>query len=261
IGILLENSASNNCYSATIPDLMDIVNSIDQRLRFSNKEKTRKRIRICFDTQHYYAAERDKRIDKYRNIYNMYGYEIIVTHVNNSLLEMIAEHKEVYAIILEIPSSKSLEQIAQIHKFKEKDQELKQHKENYRGISTVPIEMQFEKPAIIDLAKQIICMMIHIQSEQPNNNAQRRLNQQIIQDVQDKIKKVLQEQKRQDSKEIENGLRQLKYRLQTIEDNYKYVSNLPDKEVESHLEIAEKAAKVKINNKEEDRKKALYDVI
>ncbi|CAG8494642.1 9999_t:CDS:2, partial [Cetraspora pellucida] len=61
IGILLKNSASNNCYSATIPDLIDIVNSIDQRLRFSNKEKTRKRI----DTQHYYAAGGGKRIDEY----------------------------------------------------------------------------------------------------------------------------------------------------------------------------------------------------
>ncbi|CAG8788903.1 1807_t:CDS:2, partial [Cetraspora pellucida] len=49
--------------------------------------------------------------------------------------------------------------------------------------------------------------------------------------------------------------------LQTIEDNYKYVSNLPDEEVKNHLETAEKAARVKINNKEEDRKKALYNVI
>ncbi|CAG8680753.1 11564_t:CDS:10, partial [Cetraspora pellucida] len=38
---------------------------------------------------------------------------------------------------------------------KEKDQELKQHKENYEEISTVPIGMQFEELAIIDLAKQI----------------------------------------------------------------------------------------------------------
>ncbi|CAG8643472.1 6155_t:CDS:1 [Cetraspora pellucida] len=348
IGILLENSASNNCYGATIPDLMYIVNSIDQRLRFSNKEKTKKRIGICFDTQHYYAAGGGKRIDEYQNIYNMYGHEIIVTHVNNSLLEvifgkgmdkhahildpeakipievyqMIVGHKEVYAMILETPSNELSEQIAQIHEVaklrefandvlnketiqeewsKKKDQELKEHKENYVGISTVPIEMQFEEPAIIDLAEQMGCITIHAQNEQPNNNAQRRLNQQIIQDVQEEIsrfkttnrivpknkkgkekeiptvntskmgrfikenltqlEKVLQEQKKQDSKEIEKGLRQLKYRLQTIEDNYKYVSNLPDEEVESHLETAEKAARVKINDKEENRKKALYDVI
>ncbi|CAG8477076.1 9659_t:CDS:1 [Cetraspora pellucida] len=200
IGILLENSASNNCYSVTISDLIDIVNSIDQRLRFSNKEKTRKRIRICFNTQHYYAAGGGKRINKYQNIYNMYGHEIIVTHMNNSLLEvifrkeidkhayilnpeakisievyqMIAEHKEVYVIILETPFNELSEQIAQVHEVaklrefandilnketiqkewsKEKDQELKQHKEDYGEISTVPIGIQFEELAIINLAK------------------------------------------------------------------------------------------------------------
>ncbi|CAG8494621.1 9998_t:CDS:2, partial [Cetraspora pellucida] len=165
--------------------------------------------------------------------------------------QMIAGHKEVYAKILEISSNELSEQIAQIHEIvklrefannvlnkktiqeewsKEKNQELKQYKENYEEILTVSIGMQFEESAIIDLAKQIRCMMIHAQK-----------------------------QKRQDSKEIEKGLRQLKYRLQTIENNYKYVSNLPNEEVESHLETAEKAARVKINDKEEDRKKALYD--
>ncbi|CAG8827944.1 14614_t:CDS:2, partial [Cetraspora pellucida] len=89
IGILLKNLASNNCYGATIPDLMDIVNSIDQQLRFKNKEKSKKRIGICFDTQHYYVAGGGKRINEYRNIYNKYGHEIIVTHVNNSPPEVI----------------------------------------------------------------------------------------------------------------------------------------------------------------------------
>ncbi|CAG8827516.1 20302_t:CDS:1, partial [Cetraspora pellucida] len=68
---------------------MDIVNSIDQQLRFRNKEKSKKRIGICFDTQHYYAVGGGKRIDEYRNIYNMYGHKIIVTHVNNSPPEVI----------------------------------------------------------------------------------------------------------------------------------------------------------------------------
>ncbi|CAG8767179.1 180_t:CDS:2, partial [Ambispora leptoticha] len=52
IGILLENSASNNCFGATIPDLIDIVNSINQELRFKDKARLQKRIGICFDTQH-----------------------------------------------------------------------------------------------------------------------------------------------------------------------------------------------------------------
>ncbi|CAG8546025.1 519_t:CDS:2 [Cetraspora pellucida] len=57
------------------------------------------------------------------------------------------------------------------------------------------------------------------------------------------------------------GKFQLRYRLQTIEDNYKYVSNLLDEELESHLEIVEKTVKININDKEENRKKALYNVI
>ena len=47
IGILLENSASTNCFGSSLADLMDILNSIDQELRYRNKNKTRKRIAIC----------------------------------------------------------------------------------------------------------------------------------------------------------------------------------------------------------------------
>ncbi|CAG8815227.1 3844_t:CDS:2, partial [Cetraspora pellucida] len=73
------------------------------------------------------------------------------------------------------------------------------------------------------------------------------------------LERVLQEEKKNNSKEIEKGLKQLRYRLQTIKDNYKYVSNLPDEELESHLGTVEKTAKININDKEEDRKKALYN--
>ncbi|CAG8546045.1 520_t:CDS:1 [Cetraspora pellucida] len=149
-----------------------------------------------------------KRIDKYQNIYNMYGHEIIVTHMNNSppevifgkgmdkhahimdpaakipieVYQMIAGHKEVYAMILETPNNEITQQIAQIHEvaklrefandvlnketiqeewFKKKDQELKQNKENYERIANIPYGMQFEEPAIIDLADQMGCITIH----------------------------------------------------------------------------------------------------
>ncbi|CAG8834840.1 4242_t:CDS:2, partial [Cetraspora pellucida] len=50
------------------------------------------------------------------------------------------------------------------------------------------------------------------------------------------LERVLQEEKKNNSKKIEKGLKQLRYRLQTIEDNYKYISNLSDEELETLTE-------------------------
>ncbi|CAG8814627.1 6216_t:CDS:2, partial [Cetraspora pellucida] len=87
---------------------------------------------------------------------------------------------------------------------------------------------------------------------------QQKLNEQLIVDVQEEIKRfketngIVPKNRKGKQKAIpetipdtsrigrfvkENltQLERLRYRLQTIEDNYKYVSNLPDEELESHL--------------------------
>lgn len=89
IGILLENSASTNCFGSSLADLMDILNSIDQELRYRNKNKTRKRIAICQDTQHYWAAGQGKSVHEYQNTLDMYGHEIMLAHINNNPQEAI----------------------------------------------------------------------------------------------------------------------------------------------------------------------------
>ncbi|CAG8485237.1 23551_t:CDS:2, partial [Cetraspora pellucida] len=252
IGILLENSASNNCYGATIPDLMDIVN-----------------------------MGRGKRIDEYRNIYNMYGYKIIVTHVNNSspevifgkemdkhahimdtaakipieVYQMIAGHKEVYAMILETPNNEITQQIAQIHKKqykknvpKKRDQELEQNIENYEEINEKPInkaQQKLNEQLIVNVQEEIKMFKETNGIVLKNKKGKQKAIQETIPDTPrigrfvkenlTQLERVLQEEKKNNSKEIEKGLKQLRYRLQTIEDNYKYISNLPDKELESHL--------------------------
>ncbi|CAG8836961.1 21999_t:CDS:2, partial [Cetraspora pellucida] len=142
---------------------------------------------------------------------------------------------------------------------KKKDQELEQNKGNYdEGISTIPFRMQFEEPTIIDLADQMGRMTIHAQNEKPINKAQQKLNEQLIVDVQEEIKSfkktngIVPKNRKEKQKEIQTTipdtprigrfvkenltqLERLRYRLQTIENNYKYVSNLPDEELESHL--------------------------
>ena len=140
IGILLENSASNNCFGATVADLMDILDSIKQELRYKDKKRQQKQIGICFDTQHFYAAGCGKMVHEYRNVLYMYGKEIMLIHINNSppectfgkgmdrhahlldptstisqeVYQMIAQHKEVCAMILETPSTEVEDQLAQI---------------------------------------------------------------------------------------------------------------------------------------------------
>ncbi|CAG8485391.1 23559_t:CDS:2 [Cetraspora pellucida] len=274
IDILLENSASNNCYSATIPDLINIVNSINQQLRFKNKEKSKKRIRICFDIQHYYTVGGGKRIDEYQNIYNIYGHEIIVTHVNNSPLEVIfSKGIDKHAHIMDLAAKIPIEQIAQIHEVaklrefandvlnketiqeewsKEKDKELEQNKENYEGIVDISYGIQFEEPAIIDLADQMRCMTIHAQNEKPINKAQQKLNKQLIKEKQKAIQETISDTSRMGRFVKENPTQ--------LERIITDISNLPDKELESHLGIVEKLAKININDKEEDRKKALYNI-
>ncbi|CAG8497072.1 2073_t:CDS:2 [Cetraspora pellucida] len=143
-------------------------------------------------------------------------------------------------MILKIPNNEFTQQIVQIHE----DKELEQNRENYEGIADILYRMQFEELTIIDLVDQIKHMTIHAQFVKEN------LTQ---------LERILQEEKKNDSKEIEKSLKQLRYRLQTIEDNYKYVSNLPDEELKSHLGTVKKTVKINVNDKEEDRKKALYN--
>ncbi|CAG8560439.1 16616_t:CDS:2 [Cetraspora pellucida] len=200
--------------------------------------------------QQQLEIDEGKRINEYRNIYNIYSHEIIVTHVNNSppevifgkrmdkhayildlaakipieVYQIIAGHKEVYTMIWETPNNKLIQQIAQIYEVaklrefannvlnketiqeewsKEKNKELEQNKEIYKGMAAIPFGMQFEEPAIIDLADQMRYVQEEIKRFKETNriseDQQVWKNKDIIEQIEDEYqfnkKKVYRSQK------------------------------------------------------------------
>ncbi|CAG8823848.1 27185_t:CDS:1, partial [Racocetra persica] len=83
--ILLENSASNKCYEANMEELIQIKKSIKKELQHIEDEKENKvpRVKLCFNTQHYFAAGAGRFIEDYKEVLDKYGKENYLIHINN----------------------------------------------------------------------------------------------------------------------------------------------------------------------------------
>ncbi|CAG8767041.1 7533_t:CDS:2, partial [Racocetra persica] len=83
--ILLENSASNKCYGANMEKLVQIKKSIKKELQHFEDKKGNKipRVKLCFDTQYYFAARASRFIKDYKKVLDKYEKEIYLIHINN----------------------------------------------------------------------------------------------------------------------------------------------------------------------------------
>ncbi|CAG8805558.1 20349_t:CDS:1, partial [Racocetra persica] len=77
------------------------------------------------------------------------------------------------------------------------------------------------------------------------------------------LDRILQLEKEQEDPRIRAGLRQLKQRLESMETNYKYVSQLTKEQTNEHIQEIEKVTNRKILEAEtaEDKKAYLYKMI
>ncbi|CAG8667607.1 21938_t:CDS:2, partial [Racocetra persica] len=96
--------------------------------------------------------------------------------------------------------------------------------------------MEFEDPEVILLAEQLKQMTVAAEHEL---------------------------EKEQEDPKIRIGLRQLKQQLESIETNYKYVSQLTKQQTNEHIQKIEKVTNRKISEAEtaEDKKAYLYKTI
>ncbi|CAG8771399.1 33407_t:CDS:2, partial [Racocetra persica] len=87
--ILLENSASNKCYGANIEELILIKKSIKKELQYFEDDKAQwyPRIKLCFDTQHYFAARAGRFIEDCKEVLDKNGKEIHLIYINNVMKE------------------------------------------------------------------------------------------------------------------------------------------------------------------------------
>ncbi|CAG8514552.1 18960_t:CDS:2, partial [Racocetra persica] len=87
--ILLENTVSNKCYRANMGELISIKKSIKKELQnFEDKNRNKvPRIKLCFDTQHYFAAGAGRFIEDYKEVLDKYKKEIYLIHINNVMKE------------------------------------------------------------------------------------------------------------------------------------------------------------------------------
>ncbi|CAG8823745.1 7898_t:CDS:2, partial [Racocetra persica] len=77
--ILLENLAANKCHEVQIEDLLKI---------------KRKRVKLCFDTQHYFVPGSRKYFNNYKQVMDKYGDEIHLLYINNVMKERKIKQKD-----------------------------------------------------------------------------------------------------------------------------------------------------------------------
>ncbi|CAG8785412.1 30301_t:CDS:2, partial [Racocetra persica] len=92
--VLLENSASNKCYKANMEELIQIKKSIKKELQHFKDKNGNKvpRVKLCFDTQYYFATGASRFIEDYEEVLDKYGKEIHLIYINNVIKERKFQH-------------------------------------------------------------------------------------------------------------------------------------------------------------------------
>ncbi|CAG8828657.1 34051_t:CDS:2, partial [Racocetra persica] len=99
-----KNSAANKCHRVQIEDLLKIKRSINKTLltkvvRYKSpnqplKEHKIECVKLCFDTQHYFAAGSGRYPDDYKQVIDKYRNKIYLLHINNVMKERKIKQKD-----------------------------------------------------------------------------------------------------------------------------------------------------------------------